>query len=480
MDGGSTAINASISLEELEAQITELAGQLNAANYRWLTLIAEFDRRNGWADGKLPSCAHWLNFKCGLNLGAAREKVRVAHALVGLPKIAASMSRGELSYSKVRALTRVACEATEDNLLMIALHGTAHHVERLVRCYRRAQEAEELSREAQQQVNRSLSYWFAEDGSLMLKGRLPAAAGALLIQALNAALAIVPENEVSTKPVAESPISYASRRADALAAVAESFLAHTDTASNGADRYQVVVHVDAETLHSYAAGRCEIEHGPAIPVETVRRLSCDASLLKVLENEHGEPLDVGRRTRSIPAAIRRALNTRDGGCRFPGCTHQRYVDAHHIEHWADGGETKLANLVTLCRLHHRLVHEGEITIELLAGGGWRFLHPDGRHFEIDRRARSDHSWEDLEETHTELGIHIDHKTAATRWRGERMDYELGVWVLCQQAERGPTGAVSPALSLDDVPAETSAGARWDHPPDSSYDRPWWKTSDYPG
>ncbi len=96
MDGGTT-LTASISLEELEAQITELAGQLNAANYRWLTLIAEFDRRNGWVDGRLRSCAHWLNFKCGLNLGAAREKVRVAHALEGLPKIAASMSRGELS-----------------------------------------------------------------------------------------------------------------------------------------------------------------------------------------------------------------------------------------------------------------------------------------------------------------------------------------------------------------------------------------------
>jgi hypothetical protein len=98
MDGGSV-----ISLEELEAQITKLAGHLNAANYRWLTLIAEFDRRNGWADGKLPSCAHWLNFKCGLNLGAAREKVRVAHALAGLPKIAASMSRGELSCSEMPA-----------------------------------------------------------------------------------------------------------------------------------------------------------------------------------------------------------------------------------------------------------------------------------------------------------------------------------------------------------------------------------------
>src|ERR1700694_4766782 len=149
MDGGSSDASATLSLAELEAQITELAGHLNAANYRWLRLIEEFDRRHGWADGRLASCAHWLNFKCGLNLGAAREKVRVAHALVGLPRIAASMARGELSYSQVRALSRVACPATEEALLMIALHGTAHHVERLVQGYRRAQEAEQLSREAQ-------------------------------------------------------------------------------------------------------------------------------------------------------------------------------------------------------------------------------------------------------------------------------------------------------------------------------------------
>src|SRR5258708_38097098 len=116
MDGGSTAVSASISLEELEAQITELAGHLNAANYRWLTLIAEFDRRRGWWDGRLHSCAHWLNFKCGLNLGAARAKVRVAHALATLPKIAASMARGALSYSTVPALTRVTCPATEEGL----------------------------------------------------------------------------------------------------------------------------------------------------------------------------------------------------------------------------------------------------------------------------------------------------------------------------------------------------------------------------
>ena len=464
MDGGSTSVGATLSLAELEAQITELAGHLNAANYRWLTLIAEFDRRRGWWDGRLHSCAHWLNFKCGLNLGAAREKVRVAHALAKLPKIAASMARGELSYSKVRALTRVAIEATEESLLMIALHGTAHHVERLVQGYRRAQEAEELSREAQQQANRSVTYQYAEDGSLMLKARLPALAGAMLLRALEAALAGLPKAAISAKLAKEQPIAYSARRADALAAVAESFLAEShstantaNSASSTADRYQVIVHVDAETLHQRTAGRCEIEQGPAIPVETVRRLACDASLLTVLESELGEPLDVGRKTRSIPPAIRRALNTRDGGCRFPGCTHQRYVDAHHIEHWADGGETKLSNLVTLCRLHHRLVHEGEITVETLPGGGWRFLRPDGRHFELVRRTRSvPYDGEELEHAHAALGLHINRYTAATRWRGERMDYELGVWVLCNQANRA--ARLARGQNGRNVSAETSGRA----------------------
>jgi hypothetical protein len=460
MDGGSSSLSASLSLAELEAQITELAGHLNAANYRWLALIGEFDRRRGWSDGKLPSCAHWLNFKCGLNLGAAREKVRVAHALVGLPKIAASMARGELSYSKVRALSRVACAATEEALLMIALHGTAHHVERLVQGYRRAQEAQELSREAQQQANRSVTHEFAEDGSLILKARLPAVAGALVLKALEAALEGLPQAAISADVVEEQPIRYSARRADALAALAESFLAESDSCSSSADRYQVVVHVDAETLREHTAGRCEIEQGPSLPAETARRLACDASVLRVLENQHGEPLDVGRKTRTIPPAIRRALNSRDGGCRFPGCTHQRYVDAHHIEHWADGGATKLSNLVTLCRLHHRLVHEGEILIETPAGGGWRFVHPDGRHFEVIRRTRAasyersePYEANGLERTHAALGMHIDRHTAETRWRGERMDYELGVWVLCNHANharRARTRSIR-----EDVSAETS-------------------------
>src|SRR5689334_22701739 len=172
----------------LEAQITELAGHLNAGNHRFLIMVAEFDRRGGWAAWMMKSCAHWLNWKCGISLNAARERVRVARALVGLPQISAAMARGALSYSKVRALTRVASAATEELLLTIALHGTAEHIEITVRTFRRAQEAEELSREARQQAARRLSYWWDADGSLLFKGSLPAEAGALFLKALNAAV----------------------------------------------------------------------------------------------------------------------------------------------------------------------------------------------------------------------------------------------------------------------------------------------------
>ena len=180
------------SVTDLAAEITELTGHLNAANHRWLMLIAEFDRRSGWADWATQSCAHWLNWKCGIDLGAAREKVRVAHALEALPKISAAMERGQLSYSKVRALTRVADADTEDYLLQIALHGTAGHVEKLVRHFRRSRQASELSREAAQQIHRACTYMWDEDGSLVLKARLPAEAGALVLKALEAALNEVP------------------------------------------------------------------------------------------------------------------------------------------------------------------------------------------------------------------------------------------------------------------------------------------------
>jgi len=471
MDGSTPSSPSPLPLEELEAQITALAGQLNAAQYRWLMLIAEFDRRLGWGDGRLASCAHWLNFKCGLNLGAAREKVRVAHALGALPRISASMARGELSYSKARALTRVACAATEENLLMIALHGTAHHVESIVRLYRRAEQAEELSREARQQENRSVQFWYEEDGSLVLKARLPALGGALLVKALEAALKEVPATELNVKLGAEQRLGFPERRAEALVHVAESYLQRRSRSSSSADRYQVVLHVDAEALHEEGPGRCQIEEGPNLPLETLRRVACESSVVKIIENERGEPLAVGRKTRAIPPALRRALAVRDqGGCRFPGCTYRRSLDAHHIEHWARGGRTDLSNLLTLCRRHHREVHEGGIRIEATPSGGWRFFRPDGREFDFIYPAEPPTygGWE-LERDHAALGLHIDEDTAATRWRGERIDYDHGVWVLCHQKERSrralnppdPDHADDAPGDADDAP-DVSAGTSGDY------------------
>jgi hypothetical protein len=107
------------SLDELASEICTLTGHINAANHRWLMLVAEFDRRNGWSDSATQSCAHWLNWKCGIAMGAAREKVRVARALENLPKVSAAMACGKLSYSKAREITRVATAGTEDYLLMI-------------------------------------------------------------------------------------------------------------------------------------------------------------------------------------------------------------------------------------------------------------------------------------------------------------------------------------------------------------------------
>ncbi|MCB1704334.1 MAG: DUF222 domain-containing protein [Halioglobus sp.] len=233
-------------LSTLEDEITELAAHINAATYRLLTLIREYDERQGWGGGGLKSCAHWLNWKCGINLGAAREKVRVAHALQHLPHISAALRNGRISFSKVRAITRVA---------------TA--------------------------------------------------------------------------------------------------------------------------------------------------------------------LDIGRRTRSIPPAIRRALDRRDGGCRFPGCTTRHSVDAHHVQHWADGGETRLDNLLLLCRHHHRLVHEGGygLTIE---SNEPVFTAPNGKPVPQGPDMRFRGNVFALTTANQREKIDIDAATLVPLWHGDKMDDGMAV------------------------------------------------------
>ena len=282
-----------------------------------------------------------------------------------------------------------------------------------------------------------MRYHWDDDGSLVLKARLPAEVGALILKALDLAMPETPPPE-TPDPRARSEgfippdsidrPSPSHKRADALAVIVESFLANDAEAMSGGDRHQVVVHVSAETLTAGAGHYCEFEDGPAIAAETVRRLACDASLIAIVENEKGEPLTVGRKTRSIPPALQRALNSRDHGCRFPGCTHKKYTDAHHIHHWANGGETKMSNLVTLCRFHHRKVHEGDVVVRVLDDGAIRFTQPNGECFDSVslNHTRPLANWRQLPAIHERAGIRIDAKTAATRWDGGPMDYGMAM------------------------------------------------------
>ncbi len=417
-------------IDELAAEICGFTGHMNAAHHRWLMLIAEFDRRNGWADASTQSCAHWLNWKCGIAMGAAREKVRVGRALENLPKLSAAMESGQISYSKVREITRVAIPETEAYFLMIAEHGTANHVEKLVRAFRRCKEAEELSREAIQQQNRSLMYRYDDDGSLIINARLTAEVGALVLKALDIAIENVPAG------TSKERVRFSARRADALALVAESFVAHEAFELPGTDRHQIVVHVAAETLRDRTAGCCEFEHGPSMAAETARRLSCDASIVALVENEDGEPLNVGRKTRTISAPLRRLLAARDKGCRFPGCSNSRYIDAHHIEHWVNGGETKPSNLVSLCRFHHRAVHEGGIRIERLDDGALRFVKESGD--AVDNVApgftQPLGDWRRIPPATQPISV----------WRGDRMNMDLAVDVALQQSDKANRAKHVPA------------------------------------
>ena len=215
------------SLEQLGDEIAELSVHLDAATARLLDLIREFDVREGWNNG-FRSCAAWLAYRVGLDIGAARERVRVARALEGLPRLKESLARGALSYAKVRALTRVATPPTEERLLAVGRAGTAEHVERIVRGWRRVDRKEEMEETESRHQHRTLHVYQDVDGSVVIRGRLAPEAGAVLIQALTAAgdvLRAKPPLLEKNNAVAETR-SFGQQQADALVLVAEAALHH--------------------------------------------------------------------------------------------------------------------------------------------------------------------------------------------------------------------------------------------------------------
>jgi hypothetical protein len=414
-------------LDRLGDEIAELSAHLDAATARLLELIREFDAREGWNAG-FRSCAHWLSWRVGLDLGAARERVRVARALHVLPRIAGALASGEISYAKVRAVTRVATPETEERLLMVARAGTAMHVERIVRGWRCVDHQAEIRETAKQHTSRVLHVYQDDDGMVALRGRLAPEVGALVLKALAAARETL--YPLSSNPPQDPP-TMEQQRADALALLAETALHHDLDPGTPGERYQVVVHVDAPVLTDPDhAGQSVLADGPRVPAETSRRLACDASLVVMRHAEDGRLQEVGARTRAIPPALRRALQHRDRGCRFPGCG-VPFGDGHHVRHWANGGPTTLSNLAVLCRRHHRAVHEEGYRIVRQPNGALEFYRSDGRLVPeapappaVPRDPANA-----LRVAHVARGVRINAETSRPAWLGERLDVGWAIDVL---------------------------------------------------
>lgn len=357
---------ATLSTDELEDGICGFAARLAAATCVFVLAVAEYDRRRGWEGWECRSMAHWLTWKAAMGPVAAREHVRVGAALADLGLVRERFAAGALSYSQVRAVTRVATPATEADLVDMAAAMTASQLEAVVRAYRRAR-PDVTDPDRAPHARRTLIWYSDDDGSLLGSFRLAPEDGAVVVAALAAAgdrgrvepaSTTGPDSPTGAEgggdggdgdPTLDPP---AAGRADALVALAGAYLdrvagaetvgGDSDDTDNTADRYVVSIIAERRVLEGPAAehrdGVCQVDDGPGLDPDTVRRLACEAPTVTIVEDQFGRVLDVGRRTRRVNRALRRALARRDGGCQFPGCDIRR-TQAHHVIHWVDGGPT---------------------------------------------------------------------------------------------------------------------------------------------
>ena len=498
-------------IDELESEIVILHAHLCAEEYQFLVKLREFDLRQGWRAYHLNHCAEWLNMKCGISLSTGREKLRVAKALFFLPQISGAYQNGELSYSKVRAMTRVASDTTEQELLGYARKATASQVDQHCAGLRNVQQKFSTPSANRAHDQRKFRLTPTLNGSFLLNGELPEESARLVLKALEQCMArALREEDPSAEdleelenpsaegvPVWDSEDPAAQRaaavkrdqqNADALVDLSRKYLAGgTGRKTSTADHYQVLVHVDEAALR----GQPNTDSKSDLPIETVRRLCCDGSVIAVTESKASSAvkvrvsakvpdeanasrdalefspatsaddapagstvdshdntltdsacnlsrdasaldragssngstgvvsadtpvdsqngaltdsadnpsrdafevppaiapnaaagrsrpsLNLSRKHRLVQPALRRALEARDRGCRFPGCSHDRWLDAHHVVHWADGGETSLGNTLLLCSRHHRLLHEGGFVIRADTNSEWQFQNAKG-------------------------------------------------------------------------------------------------------
>ena len=392
MTGGSTDIfdaadPSDLAVEEIADRLEGYAGQIASMTARFLLLVSEFDRRIGWSGDGIMSCAHWLTLRTGLSTRTAQEYVRVARTLDELPRIRAAFAQGRLSYSKVRALTRVVTPDREDELLNVALSADAAQLERVVRAIRSIDQREREATEGE--VESTASWEWNSDGTLSARMRLSAMDGASFMAATVRAeyertrnveadedvpdiAELAAAQDVSSEELGLEPSDRRlwrhtpSNIAPAVVLMADTMQSaiKVPTFTPGAE---VVVHSHerddgAPDLPVVVAPDPHVEGGPAVSGAEVTEASCAGTKTDVHHGKQGSIPSWGRRTRTPSTRTLRAILARDGGCRYPGCGRTRHLHAHHVRFWSHGGDTTPDNLVLLCSSHHRSLHRGEFLI----------------------------------------------------------------------------------------------------------------------
>ncbi|TMD38900.1 MAG: DUF222 domain-containing protein [Chloroflexi bacterium] len=418
---GSVSIENQGRAKELEHRLGQLSAQAHASMAGVALAAAEFDELGGWCDGGIRSFEHWLSIAMGFDPHTGKELLRVGQALQDLPLIAAAFAAGQLSFDKVRQVTTVAGPETDELMLEIARGASASQLARICRSLRRMKEAEAPHHDREQLAGRGLWTHLDDDGMMRLVAKLPAEDGAVVVAAIESITGSRPVPDSSGEAVPDpADDRWAARRADALVAMSEHVLSGVAGGLVVAgEARQVVVHVDVGVLTGETPdGVCHLENGAPLSAAAARRIGCDAEILPVIERD-GLPIDVGRKSRSAPQRLRRALEVRDRFCRFPGCNvpaHQTH--AHHLEHWALGGPTALDNMILLCGFHHRSYHDGGYQIVKVADG-CRFETDDGHLIGQGIYAPAD------------LQTKFHPETARAEWGGEHMDFDHTMFVLEQ-------------------------------------------------
>ncbi|MFV8750831.1 DUF222 domain-containing protein [Nannocystaceae bacterium ST9] len=425
------------SIEHLARHIAELARCIDQVKHAWLGQIREFDVRNGWADTGCVSMVAWLAWWTGTSNKTASEHVRVARALGELTLIDQAFAAGELTYSKVRALTRAATPATQQTLIDVAKAATASQLDKIVAGLRRVR-AHANPEQGGDPPRRFARFTDTPDGMVRIVAQVGPEEAFVVRAAMD--MAQSPAGDSTSPRAANDPQSpagdYGSDQADALVAVARGYLERKPT-TRGTGCELIMMTTPEQLAHGPEGIGGFLRDGTPLPLHVARMLACDASRVDVSVGESGQILDVGRSRRTIPSAIGRALTLRDGGCRVPGCGRSRHLQAHHVEAWAEGGETSISNLVLLCPGHHGLVHEGKLHVEVRAGK-LEFINAHGLtlmstpNHGIEPEAVA--AWIDAAEPSGEQSM---------AWDGSRLDlHEVVGWMMLAEGFRADVGAGS--------------------------------------